>query len=318
MHRDQLWLWAPPYPLRDVLNRARLREVPSQPGVYLMTGRERPTAEPRVLYVGKSLNLRRRLASYRGIASDRATRRLVRLAFSVDSVTWETCADDHAARLRENILLRLHRPRFNTANTHPEGHWYAVVRAGHAGFELARTREPEPRSACFGAFKQAAAFGAVVRALWVALNPHRDVSAMPVNLFAAKPRGALGFDWAAAHGDTTGLSVLLRHLTEYFGGTSPGLVSWMRERLSPAMARSAFARTWLTTDLETADRFFAQVTLRHAALRRRFGIPGTLVSPARLDDLIALAQATQAAREHASRTQPRTTAEPETAWSKPL
>jgi hypothetical protein len=151
--------------MREIIGRERLRAVPSPPGIYAMSGRVSPHAEPEVLYVGKSINLRRRLAGYRGIKSGRASPRLVRLAFAVESITWETCADDHEARLRENSLLRLHRPKFVSANTHPESHRYAVLRTGNAFVELDWVSEPcDP---------------GLQRAHWVALNPPKLAQPAP-------------------------------------------------------------------------------------------------------------------------------------------
>ena len=63
------------------------------------------------------------------------------------------------------------------------------------------------------------------------------------------------------------------------------------------MAQSAFARAWLTADLETLENFFTRVTRRNAELRRRFGVAGTVLRKAELDDLLALAQATRALRK---------------------
>ncbi len=285
--------------MRELISRERLRRVPSGPGVYLLTGRDPRTAETRVLYVGKSVNLRRRLASYRGIGSDRAPRRLVRLAFTADEVIWEACADDHEARLRENFLLRLHRPKFNSANTHPESHWYAVLKAGEGFVELARRPEPPGEGQCFGAFKHLDAFAALLRTLWVALNASGDLSKAPANLFGAKARASLRLKWDTTDGNGAEFQTLHRRLSDYFSGVSDALLVWFRERLGPTMAQAGFAHTWLTTDLESLERFYAGATRRNAELRRRFGVAGTLLRKAELDDLLALADATRAARNAA-------------------
>jgi hypothetical protein len=285
--------------MREILDRERMRAVPPQPGVYVMTGSVAPHAEPRVLYVGKSINLRRRLASYRSLASNRASRRLVQLAFAVESVTWETCADDHAARLRENQLLRLHRPKFNSANTHPESHWFAALRAGEGFFELARVREPEGAGDFFGAFKQAGAFAVLLRVLWVALHPPESVCTVPESLFSARPRASFRFDWPAVPPDDAGLPALLTRLKGYLDGSSPELIAWLRTRLESSMAQSPFARAWLTVDLETLENFFTRAIQRNAELRRRFNIAGSILHSAELDDLLALAEATRALRKEA-------------------
>jgi hypothetical protein len=78
----------------------------------------------------------RRLASYRGIKSGRVSPRFVRLAFAVESITWETRAEDHQAWLCENSQRLLHQTKFNSANTHPENHRYTMLRTGVAFVEL--------------------------------------------------------------------------------------------------------------------------------------------------------------------------------------
>ena len=56
----QLWLFPPPRPLVERFGEEFFRALPTTPGVYLMCGE----AEG-VLHVGKALNLRKRLSSYR-------------------------------------------------------------------------------------------------------------------------------------------------------------------------------------------------------------------------------------------------------------
>src|SRR5512132_1710482 len=108
MAERQLHLFPAPKPLAERLGEDFFRAVPARPGVYLMAGKD-----DRILYVGQSQNLRVRLASYKLARPDRAPRKLIRLIHSVRSITWETCPTARAARVRENELLRLLRPRFN-------------------------------------------------------------------------------------------------------------------------------------------------------------------------------------------------------------
>jgi excinuclease ABC subunit C len=64
-----------------------------------------------LLYVGKAKSLRQRLSSYRYPV--RASRKTVRLMHAVRRIDWEVCPSEQAACLRENELLRVHRPPFN-------------------------------------------------------------------------------------------------------------------------------------------------------------------------------------------------------------
>ena len=87
--------------------------LPSLPGVYLFRD-----AQGRVLYVGKSRNLRSRVRTY-FTASEMRTRmaEMVGLAERVDPVV---CATELEAEVRELRLIAEHRPRYNRRSTFPE------------------------------------------------------------------------------------------------------------------------------------------------------------------------------------------------------
>lgn len=106
----QQWLLPPPTPLVDRLGTGFFRKLPVKPGVYLMCG-----PEEGVLYVGKALNLRRRLGSYRVANPERFSRRIIRLLHQVTRIEYDVCADERSACLREEALIALLAPRFNRA-----------------------------------------------------------------------------------------------------------------------------------------------------------------------------------------------------------
>ena len=110
MAAGQLWLFPPPRPLVERLGKDFFRQLPERPGVYLMCGWEEG-----VLYVGRAKNLRRRLTSYRVANPERLPRRLVRLLHRVTRIEFDECADDAAARAREEMLICVLAPRFNRA-----------------------------------------------------------------------------------------------------------------------------------------------------------------------------------------------------------
>jgi len=110
MSAGQLWLFPPPKPIVESLGAEFFRELPERPGVYLMCGREEG-----VLYVGRAKNLRRRLTSYRVANPERLPRRLVRLLHRVTRIEFDVCADESAAREREEMLICVLAPRFNRA-----------------------------------------------------------------------------------------------------------------------------------------------------------------------------------------------------------
>jgi DNA polymerase III epsilon subunit-like protein len=101
---------APPTaPARPLLDRSWLASVPSCPGVYLMHD-----DVGRVLYVGKAVDLRRRLGVYLGRAPG-LHRRLEALPARAASVGVRPTASDFEATLLEARLLAEHAPSFNVS-----------------------------------------------------------------------------------------------------------------------------------------------------------------------------------------------------------
>jgi len=110
------------------------RGLPQRPGVYLMRDER-----DRLIYVGKAKNLRQRLNSYRHPA--RASRKTVRLVHAVRRIEWELCDSDDAAQLRENALIRMHRPRFNRLGTWPKANCFILMQGAESRIRFAVTRE---------------------------------------------------------------------------------------------------------------------------------------------------------------------------------
>ncbi len=86
---------------------AKIRSIPTEPGVYLYKN-----AEGDVIYVGKAKNLRSRVASYfrEGRWEDAKTDTLVREAVDVEYVV---VANNKEALALENNLIKQRKPRFN-------------------------------------------------------------------------------------------------------------------------------------------------------------------------------------------------------------
>ena len=83
----------------------RARSLPDAPGVYIMH-----STSGRVLYVGKAISLRRRLASY---FTDRVPGKTKRLLGQVESIEHLQLGSELEALLEESRLIKLHQPPFN-------------------------------------------------------------------------------------------------------------------------------------------------------------------------------------------------------------
>jgi excinuclease ABC subunit C len=87
--------------------KARLKELPDRPGVYM-----HKNAEGEVIYVGKARNLKSRVASYvvgRG-ARDTKTMSLIN---EIDTIDFVTTNNELEAILLENNLIKTNQPRYN-------------------------------------------------------------------------------------------------------------------------------------------------------------------------------------------------------------
>lgn len=88
-------------------------DLPAAPGVYVFKD-----ARGEVLYVGTSVDIRKRVRSYFTRSEQRSRmREMVGLA---ESVTPVVCATTLEAQVRELRLIAEHKPRFNRRSRHPE------------------------------------------------------------------------------------------------------------------------------------------------------------------------------------------------------
>lgn len=131
----QLRLFAAENPMRARFPRAFMQTVPREPGVYYFRD-----ASGKLLYVGQSHELRKRVGSYRHVHPDRHPRRLVRLVHQVRQIEWEICESPEAAIERERVLLLELRPGFNRAGVWKPPPWWLRVGAEDSGNHQAMLR----------------------------------------------------------------------------------------------------------------------------------------------------------------------------------
>ncbi len=87
-----------------------LAAVPRAPGVYRVHD-----AAGAVVYVGKAIDLRRRLSQYRNATRRKKHRRMREIVKSAASIAFEECGTELDAELREQALIRELSPRWNVA-----------------------------------------------------------------------------------------------------------------------------------------------------------------------------------------------------------
>jgi excinuclease ABC subunit C len=87
--------------------KARLKELPERPGVYL-----HKNAEGEVVYVGKARNLRNRVGSYL-VGKGRSHPLTNALLSEIEGIDFVTTNNELEAILLENSLIKTHQPRYN-------------------------------------------------------------------------------------------------------------------------------------------------------------------------------------------------------------
>ena len=176
MAAGQRWLFAPASPLVERLGKQFFLSVPPQPGVYLMRD-----ATGAVVYVGKAKNLRQRLRSYRVANPERMPRRLLRLLREVARIDFVLCRTEATALVREAGLLRRLKPKFNRAGVWPGKAQFLTWRFAGQAAQVCVHETPPLGWERFGSLGGYAPrlHGAVVRLLWLALNPQAGFSRLP-------------------------------------------------------------------------------------------------------------------------------------------
>jgi excinuclease UvrABC nuclease subunit len=281
----QLWLIPYENPLRRILTKERMAEVPKRPGVYFFYGEG-----GKLLYVGKSKDLRTRILSYRRARPGEVGRKTIRLIHEIRSLEWEECVDECAALLLENRKLRELVPPFNEANTKPESYHYVGLRmiALPEGTEVRirltgkRVRRGEK---LYGAFKGRGrlqrTYGALLRLIWLASEPafHSEPS-FPHRLLGGRLppeyRLRVGAEWA-------------KSLRLFFEGKDTSLVDRMRESTERMQAQadpaySPFFVSWVKQDLETLESFFQRGPKRLRGWTEARGLTRSWIEQDEVDD----------------------------------
>ncbi|MFZ0826029.1 MAG: GIY-YIG nuclease family protein [Verrucomicrobiia bacterium] len=252
----QTLLFPDPKPLDQRLGRKFFRKAPQRPGVYLMKD-----ANDKVLYVGKAKDLKQRLNHYRVANPDRMPRRHLRMVREVDRIEFQLCSSEAAALKHESKLLRSLKPKFNRAGVWPGKARFIVWRLTEHQLELGVVETPESNWRRFGPLNGSARglYRSLVRLLWLALNPGRPLSEIPL--------GWLSGDLPATVAIECGKSAeeVAAALDRFFWHSPQDFVAWLGSRFCERI--HPFERTLIDSESEIVGEFFsrkqAQSEVRH-------------------------------------------------------
>lgn len=142
--------------LPPALGPDALDRIPSAPGVYAMVG-----AAGHTLYVGKSVDMRSRVAAHFAGTGDE---RSLRLAREVERIDWERTAGELGALLREAQLIKQRLPAHNVALRRRLAQGALTLQDGRPRWVRAADPPEPPQHDHYGPFgSRAAARSALIR-----------------------------------------------------------------------------------------------------------------------------------------------------------
>jgi predicted GIY-YIG superfamily endonuclease len=228
--------------------------APHAPGVYFFLGHDRE-----LLYVGKAVDLHRRLADHARDQSRTPDFRRRVLLDAVRAVHWEESPDEESAEVRESDLIVMLRPAYNASHSDQDRDHFLVVtlEPSRASFELTASASPLP-ARTYGTFPHLAkgassrvakrtkhGFSALLRLVWAAGSP--DLAAqIPKRIAGSSPPTRFETPIAPA---SRGL------LRDYLSGRSVRLLPALQAAVAAADV-PAFTRFALERDADAARDFF--------------------------------------------------------------
>lgn len=228
--------------------RERASELPSAPGVYLFED------EADVLYVGKAVELSKRVRSY----SDPRGERIDRMVRRADGIDFAVTDSETQALLLEANLIKRHQPRYNVRLKDDKS--YPLVQlTDHEIPRIETTRDPEDGATVFGPFTNKGRLDAVVKSIrrvW-GLRGCSD------HTYADRDRPCLDYEMGLCSAPCTGeistesyaedVDVAIR----FFEGERDVLAEPLRREMDAAAQARAYERAAVVRDeLDAVESFY--------------------------------------------------------------
>jgi excinuclease ABC subunit C len=232
---------------------AKIRTIPTSPGVYLYKN-----AEGEVIYVGKAKNLRSRVSSYfhEGRWEDAKTGTLVREAVDVDYIV---VANNKEALALENHLIKQKKPRFNILLRDDKTYPYVKLTLAEGFPRVYVTRRlRKDGSSYYGPYFPANLAYRIVDLI----HRHFLIPSCKVDLTRSHPRPCLQFYIKRCLGPCVKdlatpetYQEAVRDVKLFLEGRQTDLVKSLRERMAEAANNEEFERAAKCRDLiSTVDQ----------------------------------------------------------------
>jgi excinuclease ABC subunit C len=230
-------------------------QIPDAPGAYLFRDRD-----GRVIYVGKALSLRKRLASYWGRPLHPRTQTMVIAATSVE---WILASTEVDALMLEYNLIKAHRPRFNVRYRDDKSYPYLALTVGETWPRARVMRGPKRKGVRrFGPYGHAYAIRETLDAL-TRVFPVRTCSNAFFDQRRRARRPCLYYDIGRCAGpcvpETTGITepdyrALVESLADFLGGNYKPVLQGLEREMRDASASQEYERAAVLRDKIGAAR----------------------------------------------------------------
>jgi excinuclease ABC subunit C len=247
---------------RDELKEL-MKGSPDLPGVYLYRD-----AQGEVLYVGKALSLRKRLASYLPGLTDESGRlpvKVYEMMSRAASVEWIATTNEVEALLLEHNLIKQHRAPFNIRLRDDKSYPYVMVTIDEDYPRVMFTRQPHRRGKLyFGPFSDAAKVRETLDAL-ARVFPVRTCRGREPGRHSGSPCLQFHINRCRApcvgNVDATGYREVVDQVIDFLSGRERSVLAVLEQSMREAAARQ---------DFESAAAFRDRVeALRHVLERQR-------------------------------------------------
>jgi excinuclease ABC subunit C len=230
-------------------------QIPDAPGAYLFRD-----GDGRVVYVGKALSLRKRLASYWGRPLHPRTHTMMTAAQSVE---WIIASTEVDALMLEYNLIKSHRPRFNIRYRDDKSYPYLALTVGETWPRARVMRGPKRKGVQrFGPYGHAYAIRETLDAL-TRVFPVRTCSNAFFDQRRRARRPCLYYDIGRCAGpcvpETTGITEpeyrsLVESLADFLGGNYKPVLQRLEKDMKEASASEEYERAAVLRDKIGAAR----------------------------------------------------------------
>lgn len=254
-------------PDRSERLKARLKEIPERPGVYL-----HKNAAGEVIYVGKARNLRNRVTTYVVGRGARDTKTMT-LVLEIDAIDFVTTNNELEAILLENNLIKAHQPRYNVLLRDDKSYPYLKVTMSEDYPRVVFTRRMDRKRGdlFFGPF-----FAGTARRILKLVADQFKLRSCDLDITIGKnalPRPCLYYDMHQCLGPcVVGLTTpdayreMVDDVVLFLGGKSRELQERLRQRMYDAAESESFELATYYRDLiRTVERIQAEQQVASAS-----------------------------------------------------